>query len=143
MLHIDIITPDQVVYSGDAEAVTLPTAEGEITVLPKHIPLIGVLTPGTVIVRTKGTESVFAVSRGVIEIDGASVRVLADTADRVEELEEAAVERAREAAEKLVSEKRSDVEGFAEATAILERELARLKTVRRHRGVRSMPRPQQ
>lgn len=140
MLSIDIITPDETVFSGDAQSITLPTAEGEITVLPHHIPLIGVLVPGTVIVRTQGQESVFAVSRGVIEVDGASVRVLADTADRAEGLEEAAIERAKEAAEKLVTEKRADREEFAEATAILERELARLKTARRHRSVRGAPR---
>lgn len=141
MLRVEIITPEQTVFSGDAESLTLPTAEGEITVLPHHIPMIGVLTPGTAIVRLKGKESVFAVSRGVIEIDGTSVRVLADTADRVEELEEAAIEKARQDAERLVSEKRQDAEGFAEATAILERELARLRTVRRHRSGRPAPQP--
>ncbi len=136
MLHVEIITPDETVYSGDAESVTLPTAEGEITVLPHHIPLIGVLIPGTVIIHVKGKESVFAVSRGVIEIDGATVRVLADTADRAEALEEAAIEKAKTTAEQLVNEKRADAEGFAEATAILEKEMARLRTIRRHRAGR-------
>ncbi len=134
MLRVDIITPDSTVYSGEASSLTLPTAEGEITVLPHHIPLLSVLVPGTAIVRKGSEEFVFAVSRGVIEIDGTAVRVLADTADRLEHLEEAAIEKAKEAAEKLVKEKRFDTEGFIEATAILERELARLKTVRRHRS---------
>lgn len=140
MLRVEIITPDSTVYSGEAGSLTLPTAEGEITVLPHHIPLLSVLVPGTAIVRKGNEEFVFAVSRGVIEIDGTAVRVLADTADRLEQLEEAAIEKAKEAAEKLVNEKRSDTEGFIEATAILERELARLRTVRRHRASRSLPR---
>ena len=139
MLHLDLITPDGTVYQGDADAISLPTPDGEITVLPHHIPLISVLAPGTVLVRTGKEERLFAVSRGVIEVDGPSIRVLADTADRAEGLEEAAIEKAKKTAEALVTERRHDTEGFAEATAILERELARLRTVRRHRAGRPTP----
>ena len=134
MLHLTIITPDDTVFTGDVLAVTLPTADGEITVLPQHIPLVSAVVPGTIIVKTAEGERVFAVSRGVLEVDGKTMRILTDTADRAEALEEAAVEAAKARAEKLMTEKRSDAEGFAEATAILERELARLKTVRRHRA---------
>lgn len=134
MLHLALITPDRVVFEDEVDAVSLPTPQGEITVLPHHIPLLSILAPGSVLVRRKGEESLFAVSRGVIEVDGASVRVLADTADRAAELEEEAVRQAKERAEKLLQEKRADAEEFAEVAAILERELARLKVVRRHRG---------
>jgi F-type H+-transporting ATPase subunit epsilon len=136
MLHVDIITPEETILSGDMESITLPTAEGEITVLGGHIPLISVLVPGTVIARKGKEEWVLAVSRGVIETDGKTLRVLADTADRAEGLEEAAVEAARKAAEKLVSDRRHDEEGLAEAAALLEREIAKLHTVRRHRARR-------
>jgi F-type H+-transporting ATPase subunit epsilon len=136
MIHVDIITPEETILSGDMESLTLPTADGEITVMGGHVPLIGVLVPGTVIARKGKEEWVLAVSRGVIEIDGKSVRVLADTADRAESLEESAVEAARKAAEKLVFERRHDEEGFAEAAALLEREIAKLHTVRRHRARR-------
>ena len=136
MIHVHIITPEETVFDGDVESLTLPTADGEITVMGGHVPLISVLVPGTVIARKGKEEWVFAVSRGVIEIDGKSMRVLADTADRAESLEESAVEAARTTAEKLVSERRTDAEGFAEATAILEREIARLHTVRRMRARR-------
>lgn len=136
MIHARIITPEETVFEGDVESLTLPTAEGEITVMGGHVPLIGVLTPGTVIARKGKEEWLFSCSRGVIEIDGKSIRVLADTADRAESLEETAVEAARAAAEKLASERRHDAEGFAEATAILDRELARLRTIRRHRSRR-------
>lgn len=141
MLHVDIITPDGTVYQGDADSISLPTPDGEITVLPHHIPLISIVAPGTIMVRRGNEESFFAVSRGVIEVDGLHIRVLADTADRAEKLEEEAIEQAKKNAEKLLTEKRHDVEGFAEATAILERELARLRTVRRHRGTTITPRP--
>lgn len=141
MLRIDIITPDGTIYQGDADSISLPTPDGEITVLPHHIPLISILAPGTILLKQGGEELLFAVSRGVIEVDGMSIRVLADTADRAEKLEEAAIEKARQAAEKLVYARRHDAEGFAEATAVLERELARLRTVRRHRSLRTVPHP--
>ena len=133
MLHLELITPDHTVFDGDVDSVSLPTPDGEITVLPHHIPLMSIVIPGSITIRKGKEEQLIAVSRGVIEVDGASVRVLADTADRAEELEEAAIEKAKEQAKKLMEEKRYDSEGLAEATAILERELARLHVVRRHR----------
>ena len=136
-MHIEIITPDCTIYSGEADKISLPTPDGEITVLPHHIPLISIVIPGTVEIRSGRVENLFAVSRGVIEVDGKTVRLLVDTADRAQELTEEATLRAKEAAQKLMTEKRHDTEGFAEATAMLERELARLKVVRRHRSRRT------
>lgn len=136
MLHLELITPDRVVFEGEVDAVSLPTPDGEITVLPHHIPLLSILAPGSVLIRQKGEGNLFAVSRGVIEVDGTNVRVLADTADRATELEEEAIRQAKEKAEQLLKEKRADAEEFAEAAAMLERELARLKVVRRHHAGR-------
>ena len=136
MIHAHIITPEETVFEGDIESLTLPTMEGEITVMGGHVPLVAVLVPGTVIARKGKDEWLFACSRGVIEVDGKTVTVLADTADRAEKLEEAAVEAAKSAAEKLASERRSDAEGFADASAVLERELARLQTTRRQKSRR-------
>lgn len=143
MLHLEIITPDQAVFEGDVASVTLPTAGGEITILPGHIPLISIVAPGTVMIRrlADADAELFAVSKGVLEITGDNVRILADTADRADDLEEEAIERARAKAERLVSERRGDQEGFAEATAVLNRELARLHTVRRHRSRRGSAGP--
>lgn len=139
MLHVSITTPDGTIFQGEADAVTLPTANGEITILPHHVPLISIVLPGTIMLKTGKDTQFLAVSRGVVEIDGKGVRILADSADRVEALEEEAIEKARITAEKLKTEKRHDAEGFAEATAILDRELARLRTVRRHRSHRRTP----
>lgn len=142
MLHLEIITPDQVVFDGDIESVTLPTGNGEITVLPKHIPLVTTVLPGSLIARQKNGEHLFAVSRGTIEIDGAGVRVLVRTADAADALaDEEAILKAKENAEKLMEEKRTDAEAFAEATAVLDRELARLKSFRRRSTIRRAPTP--
>ncbi len=134
MIHLEITTPERTVYEGDVDSITLPTAEGEITVMGGHIPLIAVVIPGTILLRSGSNEHIIAVSRGVAEINATSVRILADTADRAEELEESAIQKAKSAAEKLMSEKSEDEEAFADASAILSRELARLKTIRRHRS---------
>ncbi|OGJ58220.1 ATP synthase F1 subunit epsilon [Candidatus Peribacteria bacterium RIFCSPHIGHO2_01_FULL_51_9] len=139
MLHLEIITPDRTVFQGDVDSVSLPTPQGEITILPHHIPLMSIVIPGSVLVRQKNEEHLFAVSRGVIEVDGKSVRVLADTADRAAELEEEAIKKAKTEAERLLREKRGDAEGFAEVTATLEKELARLHVVRRHRSKAGLP----
>ena len=134
MIHAHIITPEETIFDGEVESLTLPTADGEITVMGGHMPLISVLVPGTVVARKGQEEWFFACSRGVIEIDGKNIRVLADTADRAEKLEESAVEAAKSAAEKLATDRRDDAEGFADATGLLERELARLSTIRKHRA---------
>lgn len=139
MLKLTITTPDRSMFSGDVDSVSLPTPDGEITVLPHHIPLISIISPGTVVLRTKEGEQMLAVSRGVVEIDGQTLSVLVDTADRADELEEVAILKAKEDAEKLRNARQGDREGLAEATAILERELARLQVVRRRHGSRRMP----
>lgn len=135
-IHFKIVTPERVVFEEDVDAVTLPTADGEITVLPHHIPLVSLLKAGEVRIKKGHEEIPLAVSNGVIEVDGENIVVLADTAERGDELEEEKIEKAREAAQNLMNAKRGDEEGFAEASAGLERELARLKVVRRHRRSR-------
>ncbi len=138
---VELITPEGPAFAETAVSVTLPTGDGEITVYAGHIPLISTIAPGLMIVRQKdGEEKNFAVARGVIEVTGTSVRVLSDIADRVEALEEAAIEKAKAKAEQVLSERRADSEEFAEATAVLERELARLRSVRRRPGRRSATR---
>lgn len=135
-MYLEIITPEELIYRGKADSVTLPSGAGEITVLAGHIPLLSTVMPGTVIAREGATESFYAVSRGVVQIDGTAVRILTDTADRAENLEEHAIHAARQRAEDMLKEKRTDDEGFAEATAILEREMARLRSIQRLRSRR-------
>jgi F-type H+-transporting ATPase subunit epsilon len=138
MLHLEILTPGSTTFEGEALSLTFPTPDGEITVLSDHMPLMTIVSPGSITVRTKQEEKLFAVSRGVAEINGNHVRLLADTADRAEDLEEGAIEKAKEEAKRVMSERSIESEEFAAATAILERELARLNVVKRHRSRRSL-----
>ena len=135
-MFVELITSEGSAYSGDAISVTLPSGDGEITVLKNHLPLISTVLPGTVIIRDGSDELLFAVSRGVVQVTGSSVRILSEIADRAEGLEEEAIELARARAEELRDARRNDSEGFAEATATLERELARLTSIRRLRARR-------
>ena len=132
-MYLEITTPDEMVYRGKADSVTLPSGDGEITVLPNHIALLSTVQPGTVIVRVGNDESFYAVSRGVVQVDGETIRILTDTADRAEGLEEEVIEAAKKRAEEMLKEKRDDVEEFTQATAVLEREIAKLRSVRRLR----------
>lgn len=140
-LRIQIITPERIVFDDQVDQITLPAAEGEITILPHHIPLVTMVRAGTIHVKKGKEETLLACSRGVIEVNGQNVKILADSADRADELDEEKITKAKEAAKKLLEEKRHDAEGFAEATAVLERELARLHVVRKHRSHRSMTNP--
>lgn len=133
-MNVQIITPDSKAYAGDALSVTIPTTSGEITVLAHHAPLVSTLAPGTLIVRDGSGDHLFAVARGMVEVDGTSVRILTDIADPAEHLQEEAIVRAKAEAEKLISERRTDTQEFTEAMAVLDRETARLISVRRHRS---------
>lgn len=133
-----ISTPAREVYSAKVKQVTLPTQAGEITVLPGHTPLLSAIKGGVLrLLDESGAEVLLAISGGFIEVDGERMNVLADSADRAEELDEAKIEAARQAAEKEMSEKRHDKVGFADAAAIMERELARLKLIKRVRSHKS------
>ncbi len=134
MIHVEVTTPDETIYQGVAISLSLPTPQGEITVLEGHIPLVTIVSPGTATLRTNEGETFLAVTRGVVEIDGKSVRMLVQSVDRADGLEEAAIQEAIQRAGELVKTRREDAENFAEATALLERELAKLTVVRRKRS---------
>jgi len=138
-LKFEIITPERVVLKDEVDQVTIPTAEGEITILPNHIPLIAVLRPGELVVKKGKEEIVMSCSGGFIEVTGDKVLVLADTAEKAEELVEEEIEKARERAQKILEEKHVDAEKYADAAAAMERELARLKVARKRGRARSAP----
>jgi F-type H+-transporting ATPase subunit epsilon len=131
MAHITlkIVTPERVVYEDTVDSVTLPTTAGEITIMKDHIPLVSTLRAGEVITRAGKEETLLAVSTGFIEVrPGNEVIILADTAERAEELDLKTIEEARERARAILTEKRhEDEEAFAHAAAAMERELARYR----------------
>ena len=132
-LQIVITTPERIVYQDTVDSVSMPAVDGEITVLPNHIPLVSVLKAGELVIR-KGSEiHPYAIGGGFIEVDGKKLNILADTAEHVEEIDEQQAEEARQRAEKLKEEKRFDTEEYASLAAKLDRDLARLHVVRKYR----------
>ncbi len=130
-----LATPERVLYEHDIVGVTLPTAEGEITVLAGHEPLVAVLKPGEMVVRDGKAETPLAVAGGFIEVGPDGVHVLADAAERVEEIDIAKAEEARKLAEERRAQAADDVE-FSALAGRIEHELARLRVARKygHRG---------
>lgn len=135
MLNFKIVTPAGVIYHDQVEQVTVPTTSGEITILPKHIPIVSVLKAGELIVQKDGHKMGISVSGGIIEMqaDG-KLFIMADTAERAEHIDIARAEEGRKRAEELLKQKENvaDVD-FARIQANLERELVRIKVAKKYR----------
>ena len=133
-LHVDIVTVEGRRFKGDADFVVAPGAAGELGILPRHIPLLTSLKPGTVKVRNDGNELLFFVSGGFLEVRPDEVTVLADSAERAEDIDEARAEEARRRAQSMLEQKLTAADQ-AVASAALARAEARLRLaeVRRRR----------
>jgi F-type H+-transporting ATPase subunit epsilon len=132
-LTLQIITPERVVFEeGGVDSVTLPGVEGQLTVLPRHAPLMTALQPGELVLRKGGEEVEIAVSGGFLEVRDDKVRVLADTAERSEEIDAERAERARREAEEQLATRQGDID-VARVMAALERAQARVRVAERGR----------
>ena len=132
-LKLQIVTPEASVYSADVDIVTLPTAAGQIGILPNHVRLITRLVPGEIIVRKDGQPEYLAVGGGLVEVTGEHVSILTDLAVAADSIDEAKAEEARQRAAARLREKIS-AEEVASVNASLARSLAQLKVKRRHRA---------
>src|SRR5882757_3128248 len=136
-IHVDIVSPEGQLFAGEATMVFAPAALGEIGIAPRHAPLLTTLTAGVVRVQVEGQEEhTFYVGGGALEVQPHRVSVLADTAARARDLDEAAAQAAKARAEEAVRG-RTDRIDIAEAQAELARAVAQLKAVgqlRKKRG---------
>ena len=136
-IQVDIVSAEGEIYSGQAQMVYLPAAEGEIGVAPRHAPLLALLKAGEVRVQLPdgGAELSFYVGGGALEVQPTRVTVLADTAARAHDLDEAAALAARARAEEALAAK-SDLIDLAEAQAELVRAAEQLKLIQKLRKIR-------
>lgn len=132
-IHVDIVSAEKEIYSGLVEAVFATASMGEIGIYPRHTPLLTSLKPGEVRVKhTDGTEEQFYVSGGMLEVQPHVVTILADTAMRADDVDEASAMAAKAAAEKTLSENDVTLD-FAEVQAQLAEASAQLRTIKRAR----------
>ena len=135
-LHIDIVSAEAEIYSGTVTMVYAPAEMGEVGIAPRHAPLLTRLKPGEVRVQTQeGEELSFFVSGGMLEVQPHVVTVLADTAIRAADLDEAQAMEARERAEKMLADKSADID-YAKAQAELAQSMAQLAAIRKLREQR-------
>jgi F-type H+-transporting ATPase subunit epsilon len=131
-LRLEIVTPEATVYSEDVDMVTLPAINGQMGVLPQHIRLMTQLVPGEMIVHKGGRDEFLAVGEGLVEVTNERVSIVTNMAVAVANIDEAAVEEARQRAAARLKEKLSSEE-IASVNASLARSLAQLNVKRRHR----------
>ena len=140
IIQFEIVTPERIVLEEGVTQVTVPTKDGEITVLPNHIPLVSILVPGVIEVKLpNGDIEVMSVSGGFIEVLKEKVVILADTAERAEEIDLMRAEEARTRAEEMKkSETSFDRTKFAQLSALIEKELARTRAAKRYRRLKNL-----
>jgi F-type H+-transporting ATPase subunit epsilon len=136
-IRCDIVTQERSVFSGDVNMVVLPGAEGVMGVLPHHSPMLTSLNFGEVIVRHDGGEEFFAVGGGIAEIQPDHIIILADSAEAAEEIDVDRAQRARDEAQRIMSEGvPKDPERYAQIEAQLRRAQVRIDVGRRRGGRR-------
>lgn len=131
-IRFDVVTAEGVVYSEDVDIVIAPGVQGQLGILPHHTPLMTMLEPGELRARKGGEEVYMAISGGFLEVRPDRVIVLADAAEREEEIDISRAEEAKRRAQQRLKERAPNVD-HARAEASLRRALTRLQVVQRRR----------
>ena len=126
MLNLEIVTPERKVFDEVVDAVTIPTTNGEIGVLPNHAPLISTLKPGILTISNRGTSERMAIAGGFVEVSTNKVSILADTAERADDVNLEAARGERESAERILGSWNGTEEAFEIEKERLEKAQARL-----------------
>ena len=132
-IQVDIVSAEKEIFSGEAQMVFAPAVMGEVGISLGHAPLVTKMTPGEVRVKdSNGNELAFYVSGGLLEVQPRIITVLSDPAERAEDLDEAAILKAKEEAEQALHEKDSKID-YAKAQIALAEAAAQLQTLQRLR----------
>jgi F-type H+-transporting ATPase subunit epsilon len=133
-IHIDVVSAEESIFSGEAEFVVLPGEAGELGIYPRHTPLITRIKPGSVRIKVPGQaeEELVFVAGGVLEVQPSIITVLADTAIRGHDLDEAKALEAQQRAREAIQNRSSQLE-YAQAEAELAEAAAQLAAIRKLR----------
>lgn len=136
-VRVDVVSAEEEIFSGEAEFVAAPASAGEVGVYPHHAPMITTVKPGAVRIKSPDSseETLIFISGGLLEVQPGLVTVLADTAIRGADLDEAKATAAKEAAEEAMKNKASDMD-YAKAQAELAEAVAQLKAIQKLRKTR-------
>ena len=134
-MKLKIVTPEKTIYENEILQISVPTSMGEITILPHHIPLVSVLNAGELKIKDKSGEQVIAVANGFVEIRANNeIIILADNAERAEEIDLERAEKARKrATEQMQQTKATEDIDFAKLQAIIDREMNRIKVAKKYK----------
>lgn len=140
IIKFQIVTPEKVLLKEEISQVSVPTKMGEITILPNHIPLVASLAPGVMeLTKINGEKEIISISGGFIEVLKDKIVILADTAERAEEIDLARVEAAKQKAEEVIKGiRKMEKERFTDINARLATELARSRAVKRWRKLKKI-----
>lgn len=132
-IQCEVVSAEKAIYSGAVEMVIAPGVMGDLGIAPGHTPLLTQLNPGPVrLIFKGGEEEIFFVSGGMMEVQPRVVTILADTALRADDMDEAAAQKAKEAAKAALSDKQADID-YSTATAHLAEAVAQLRTLQQIR----------
>ncbi len=132
--HIDVVSAEASIFSGEAEFVVAPASAGEVGIYPNHAPMITTIKPGALRIKQtdESTDTLIFISGGILEVQPGFVTILADTAVRGHDLDEAKAIAAKEAAEEALKNRSSDID-YAKAQVELSEALAQIQTIERLR----------
>lgn len=136
-IHVDVVSAEDLIFSGEAEFVALPGESGELGIYPKHTPLITRVKPGAVRIKVpaRNEEEFVFVAGGILEVQPNCVTVLADTAIRGTDLDEAKAQEAKKRAEELMQNKDASID-YAKAQSELAAAIAQLAAIQKLRAKR-------
>ena len=138
-IALKIITPEKIVFEGEVEQATLPVSDGEVTILPKHRAYIASLKVGEIVTKKDGDENNIAVVGGFLEFYKNRLTILADEAERADEIDLEAAEKARKRAEDIKNKViQTDETEYACVAATLEKELSKIKIAKKYLGRRGL-----
>ncbi len=132
-LHLEIVTAERLVLSDDVDQVNAPTKDGRVGILPRHMPLITVLTEGELSIVKNGVRTEYAVFGGFMEVLPDRVTILADSCDRSDEIDLDRAEEARQRAEERIAQRKSD-QDMIQAEAELRRALMQIRIAQSKRN---------
>ena len=141
-IHCEIITAERIVFKGDVDMVVAPGIDGQLGILPHHAPLMTALSIGELVLHMAGQEdTAMAIGGGFMEVGPQHVTILADSAERAEEIDEARADAARQRAQTTMAQARAEQEDFIKAETALRRSVLRLKVAKRKHGSRTKSGP--